>query len=378
MKKILHLYSNFKWTGPADHALNLASWLPAFGKVNVYFCCARRQGVQNWLQRKAVDRNLTLIEGMYLNKHLSWKTIPDIFSLKKIVAQKRVDLIHSHQDNDTLTSVLSGFGERLIRTCYEGEPAPLSLRQRYTFRRTARILTASLTVQAHLSEIFPDKPIEQVDIPVDGNHFRPRPKNEKLLSELGVSPHDPVAGIVARVQKHRKFDLLLNAVEQVIKEIPHFKFLIVGRGTHIDALARQPVRQRGLEKNVIFTGYRKEDYRDVLNLFDFKVFLTPGSDGSCRAVREALASGKPVVVPRRGILPELIEDGKTGIIVAERTDDLVRGILTMARQQDFRQRCGHAARQYARKVLNPEKYVKKMIACYDAILDAEQTKSFVL
>jgi glycosyltransferase involved in cell wall biosynthesis len=163
--------------------------------------------------------------------------------------------------------------------------------------------------------------------------------------------------------------LLLNAVEQVVREIPYFKFLIVGRGTHIDSLARRPVKQRGLEKNVIFTGYRKDDYGEVVNLFDFKVFLTPGSDGSCRAVREALACGKPVIASRTGILPELIEDGKTGILVEDRTADLVSGMLNMAREQDFRQQCSRAARQYALNVLSPERYVKKVTGCYESLWD---------
>ena len=369
MKKILHLYSNYKWTGPADHALNLASWLEAFGKMNVYFACARRRGLQSHLYRKTIERDLAYLDGMFLNKHISWKIIPDIFSLKNMVADNHIDLIHSHQDNDALIAVLSGFGDRLIRTCYDGEPVPLTSRQRFTFGRTARILTASLAVQAHLSKILSDKPIEHVDIPVDGGRFYPRPKNEKLLTEFGVGTHEPVAGIVARVQKHRKFDLLLNAVEQVVREIPHFKFLIVGRGTHIDSLARRPVKQRGLEKNVIFTGYRKDDYGEVVNLFDFKVFLTPGSDGSCRAVREALACGKPIVASRTGILPELIEDEKTGILVEDRTDDLVRAMLSMAREHDFRQKCSHAARHYALSILSPERYVRKVAGCYESLWD---------
>ena len=366
-KNILHLYSNFKWTGPADHALNLAAWFNSYGRIHIYFACACRPGLQNQLYRKVVERGLFFVDGMYLNKHFSWQILPDIMALKRITAQHRIDLIHSHQDGDSMTAVLAGFGHCLIRTYYEGEPVPLSFRQRFTLQRTARIITASLAVQTYLTKVLPDKSIEHVDIPVDSRRFLPSSKKEKLLAEFGVDPREPVAGIVARIQKHRKFDMLLNAVEQIVKKIPNFKFLIVGRGTHMDDLACRPVKQRGLEKNVIFTGYREDDYGDVINLFDFKVFLTPGSDGSCRAVREALACGKPVIAARKGILPELIEDGKTGILIQDRTSELVRAMMKLAEDKEFRQRCSHAARHYALAVLSPEKYTKKIAACYESI-----------
>ena len=163
------------------------------------------------------------------------------------------------------------------------------------------------------------------------------------------------------------FHLLLDAIEQVVKEIPDFKFLIVGRGTHIDTVARQPVSRRGLDNNVIFTGYRQDDYRDVLNLFDYKIFLVPGSDGSCRAVREALACGKPVIAARKGILPELIRDGETGILIEEKPADLARAMITMINDRDFRLRCSRAARQYAETVLSPERYIRKVVACYESL-----------
>ena len=365
--KILQLYSNHKWTGPADHALNLVSWLKHRSEVDVFFACGRRRRFPNHLIKKAGERGIACMDGVFLNKHLNWKVIHDIFSLKKIVAQNGIHLIHSHQDNDALTAVLAGLGPRVIRTCYEGEPVPLSYRQRFIIGRAAKIMTASVGVQKYYSEIFPDKIVEQVDIPVDPDLFRPLAKSEKLLAEFGLSADDPVAGIVARVQKHRNFSLLLDAIEQVARELPGLKFMIVGRGTHIDTVARQPVRQRGLDKHVIFTGYRKDDYRDVLNLFDFKIFLVPGSDGSCRAVREALACGKPVIATRKGILPELIRDGETGLLIDERPDDLARAVLSLSRNRDFRLQSSQASRQYAEDVLSPDRYVKQMLACYETI-----------
>ena len=110
--KILHLYSNFKWTGPADHALNLVTWLKTREDVEALFACERRRGVQNHLYEKACQRHLDFVNGLILKKHLSWQMIPDIYSLKKIVARQQINLIHCHQDNDALTAVLAGFGNR--------------------------------------------------------------------------------------------------------------------------------------------------------------------------------------------------------------------------------------------------------------------------
>jgi len=369
-KKILHLYSNHKWTGPADHALNLAAWLKTREDVKALFACGRRRDVKNHLYEKARRRHLDLVTGLFLTKHLSWKILPDIYSLKRIVAHKQISLIHSHQDNDALTAVLAGFGNHLIRTCYDGEPVPLNSRQRFFYHRAAKIMTASLQVQNFLASIFPNKDIQQVDIPVDSDLFRPLDKSAKLLAEFGLTAETPVGGIVARVQKHRNFSLLLDAIEQVVREIPDFKFLIVGRGTHIDTVARQPVSRRALGNTVIFTGYRKDDYRDILNLFDYKIFLVPGSDGSCRAVREALACAKPVIATRKGILPELIRDGETGLLIEDNPADLAQAMITMIKERDFRLRCSHTARQYAETILSPERYLLKVIGCYESIIES--------
>jgi glycosyltransferase involved in cell wall biosynthesis len=290
-----------------------------------------------------------------------------LYILKQLVRRRRVDLIHSHQENDCLTAVLAGCGHRLVRTCYDGDPPPLTPRRRFALAKTACILTASTRVRDFLAQAFPGKPVAQIDIPVDARKFRPKPKNTALCREFGLAPGQVVGGIVARVQKHRHFATLLAALAAVVREIPDLKFLVIGRGTHIDAVAREPARRLGLEKNLIFTGYRREDYLDVLNLLDYKVFLQPGSDGACRAVREALACAKPVIASRRGLLPELVRDGQTGILVDGGNDEargLAAAMLAFHRRADFRNRCAQAARSYAETDLDPERCVEKVLACY--------------
>ena len=54
-------------------------------------------------------------------------------------------------------------------------------------------------------------------------------------------------------------------------------------------------------------------------------------------------------------------------LFVEPSDDLVRAMLSMAREQDFRQQCSHAAREYALNILSPERYVRKVAGCYESL-----------
>ena len=137
----------------------------------------------------------------------------------------------------------------------------------------------------------------------------------KVRSKYGIDQLDPLIGIVARVQPHRRFEIFLKAIQMVVSEIPQLKVFIIGRGTHIQEVAIKPAQEMGLSDNIFFTGYQLHGYPEMLAALDVKVFLVPGSDGSCRAVREAMAMGKPVVVANRGMLPEIVEDGVNGLVV---------------------------------------------------------------
>jgi glycosyltransferase involved in cell wall biosynthesis len=93
------------------------------------------------------------------------------------------------------------------------------------------------------------------------------------------------------------------------------------------------------------TGYHLADYPQLLAALDVKIFLVPGSDGSCRAVREAMAMGKPVIAARRGMLPELVQDGVSGFVVEDTPENLARAIISLVNDLPLRRKMGEAARQ---------------------------------
>jgi len=184
-----------------------------------------------------------------------------------------------------------------------------------------------------------------------------------------------VVGIVARVQRHRRFEVLLQALSRVVKELPRLKALLIGRGTHIEEVAVKPVRELGLANTVILTGYHLEGYRELLAALDVKIFLVPGSDGSCRAVREAMAMGKPVIAANRGMLPELVEDGVSGLVVDDTPELLAQAIVRLAKDVPLRRKMGEAARQRICREYSLDLQLEKVEAVYRqalaSIADAE-------
>jgi glycosyltransferase involved in cell wall biosynthesis len=100
----------------------------------------------------------------------------------------------------------------------------------------------------------------------------------------------------------------------------------------------------------------------------------PGSDGSCRAVREAMALGIPVIAARRGMLPEIIENNREGLIVDDSPENLANAMMTLIENPGIREAMGQNARQKACEEFDLDKQTKKIEAIYEEVLK-RQTRS---
>jgi glycosyltransferase involved in cell wall biosynthesis len=130
-----------------------------------------------------------------------------------------------------------------------------------------------------------------------------------------------------------------------------FHVVVVGRGTHEQSVGRDPVRDLGLDGHVTFTGYlRGERYATAMALFDAQVFLMPGSDPTCRALREGMALGVPSIAARRGMLPEIVEDGVTGLVIGEGVEPLTDAMRRMAAARDAVRVLGEGAKARAERL----------------------------
>jgi glycosyltransferase involved in cell wall biosynthesis len=372
--RALHLFSNYKWTGPAEPAHALAAGLRDRGVEIVFRSSGYTKGnMRNHVAERAAERGLPSVTDLDLSKHRRpWRDWRDARRLRALLAGERFDLVHCHMANDTriALSALRGASLPLVRSVYETEPERIRAFDLAALPRLRRVFVFSRGVERALTQRgIPRERIVALEATVDLERFRPGAAPARRRA-LGFTADDFVAGIVARVQPQRRFDLLLDAAERAARDCPRLRIVVIGRGSKLEATAREPARRRGLlDRVVFFPGYFEgADYVDVLRSFDVKLFLVPGTDGTARAVREALACGIPVLTTRRGVLPELVLDGVTGRVLDETPEAFAQALVALAREPELRRRMGEAARKDAEARFSLARQVETVADSYRALL----------
>jgi len=121
-----------------------------------------------------------------------------------------------------------------------------------------------------------------------------------------------VVGTVARLERIKGLDHLIEAAKTVAEALPQARFLVVGDGPQREDLLSR-VHHLELGEHCIFAGLRS-DVPQILPAFD--LFVLPSlSEALGTAAIEALASGVPVVASRVGGVPEVVTHGETGLLV---------------------------------------------------------------
>jgi glycosyltransferase involved in cell wall biosynthesis len=361
--KILHLFSDWKWTGPAEPVLNLCKGLKRRGHDITLAYQKPPFPIEDSLEKRVLKEGVKATSQFHMNRALKiyrpsslWNNLDDISRLTHFFDQERFDILNVHQSHD---HILGGIAARrsshsviVIRTDHKRDPLRPNLGNRLLISRlTDGMITFSQRARREDSEHFglPSERIGQVAPALDLDRYNPRSEFKDMKAFFGIKPTETVIGMVARFQKYRRTEVFLRAVKIIVREFPNIKVLLVGRSSQMEKSVIQPMNQQRIEPWVVLGGYRTEDYVDTLACMDLFVFLMAGSDGTARALREAMAMGKPAIVADRGMLPELVEHGMTGLVVKDTPEELANATLHLLRHPELRVAMGQAAYQKAHK-----------------------------
>jgi glycosyltransferase involved in cell wall biosynthesis len=370
--KILQLTSDWKWTGPAEPMLRLA--LALRGRGHEVLLAAPeapepgRRSLVSEAEAVGLPPDLRLARGRGLRPVRDGR---DARALSTLLAMRSVDVVHAWHTRDHLLAVHAARARRargetvVVRSHRSFDPPRSTPWARWLFGPGADALICVSPQSAALhARLRGGRETVGLFGAVDLVRFGPRPADPSVRDALRIPRDAPVVGIVARVQRHRRFDLLLDAAARLFAAQPEARLLVVGRGTHRAEVAEEPARRLGIAERVVFAGYRQADYADVLRAIDVFTFLVPGSDGTCRALLEAQAAGIPAVVTERGALPEIVVHQKTGLVVTEEPARLADAWLSLLRDPERARALGAAAAERARARFAPERLAAEVEAVY--------------
>jgi len=182
--------------------------------------------------------------------------------------------------------------------------------------------------------------------------------------------HAPVVGNVAALVPHKGQRHLVDAAHLVVREIPDARFVILGEGELRDALERQ-VRDHHLEKHVLLPGFRT----DVLGCIKgFDLFaLSSVTEGLGTSLLDAMACSKPIVATTAGGIPEVVEHGRTGLLVPPRDPHgLAAALVRLLKDAALREQMGAAGYARVRERFTVERMVRETAAVYESVLAARR------
>ncbi len=375
--KILHLLSDWKWTGPAEPVVNLCKELGKRGHEVVFAYRKPPLPVEDSIEKRVREAGIPATDQFHLDHGLKFShpsafpdTVEDFFHLSRYLSQEKFDILNVHQSHDHALGGLAACRSGkaiLIRTDHKRDFLKPGLGNRILISRlTDGILTFSEKARREDADHFhlPSERVYKVRPALDLARFDPHRAVKDMRRVFGIRPEETVIGMVARFQKYRRTEVFLEATREIVKEFPSIKVLLIGRSSQMEESVVQPVKRLGLDPWVVLGGYQTDDYVDTLACMDLFVFLMPGSDGTARALREAMAMGKPVIVTNRGMLPEIVENGVSGFVVEDRSEELAHATLKLLRDSVLRGAMGRAASHRAHREFRLDRQAEEVESFY--------------
>lgn len=218
------------------------------------------------------------------------------------------------------------------------------------------------------SAIYPGR-VEVVRSGVDWPKFSTPPRGEEIRSRFGVGKDVFLVLFLGILLPHRRLEDAIAAIAQLRSRNLNARLLIAGSAanrpdylTHLKRL----VREQNLESAVIFASRLPEgELKQYYDACD--VFLLPNENYAWGlAVMEAMACGKPVIVSTGAGVHEVLEDGKTALLVPPRSPEAIATrIELLMRDPALRYRLAETGRTFVREHFSWNRYARDMAALFE-------------
>lgn len=185
-------------------------------------------------------------------------------------------------------------------------------------------------------------------------------------TELWLPLHAPVVGNIAALVAHKGQRYLIEAIPSIVHRLPDVQVLIFGEGELRPQLQRQ-IKALGLDHNVRLVGFQP-NVLALLKTLDVFV-MSSTTEGLGTSILDAMASAKAVVATDAGGIPEVVDEGVTGLLVpVQKPAAMAEAILRLLMDQPLREGMGQAGLARVRARFSVDRMVDETLAVYERVV----------
>ena len=348
------------WGGQEVRVFAELEWMRAHGH---WIALAAHPDSQ--IARRARDAGMTFYA---LRTHKALLPF-EIARLAAWLLAHRVQIVNTHSSNDGWLAGLAArlSGAHLIRSRHIEVDYPNRFWSGFAFRTLPHhVITTSQRIADRLVDELgvPRARVDCMATGVDLAKFDPTAKGT-LREELNVPPGVPLIGMISVLRSWKGHLTLLEAVALLLKKRP-IHLAIAGEGPMRRDLPRE-IERLQLNDCVTLLGHRT-DVPNLLASLDVLVLPSYAHEGIPQIILQAQAMARPIVATRIGGIPEVVEDGKTGLLV-ERKDAqaLADAIGRLLDDPAFARSLGQRGRQQIEAKYSLDAMGERLLALYEKL-----------
>lgn len=317
--------------------------------------------------------------------------------LLRLLNHEPVDIIHTHLYGANLIGRIAGrlTHHQVVSSLHNPDYDPILLRNnpslspsklgfiRFLDRLTCWIakpdfLAVSEFVKDSATRYLrlPPNRIRVILNPIDVDYFDPTiPNAEHLRGELNIRPKDNVLVCIARYDPQKGLRYLIEAIALLEEQFSNFTAIFIGGGSESARLSYEQIACRfGIASRCRFLGAQR-DVRPYLKLCD--IFVLPSLfEGLGIALVEAMSMKVPCVATRVSAIPEVVDDGHSGLLVTPADPlALAQAIGRLLSDPALRIRMGEEGRRIALERFNINQNIHQLETLYEQVGNRASARS---
>jgi glycosyltransferase involved in cell wall biosynthesis len=363
--RVVYLAHAFMVGGAEEMVLNLVRHLPP--RFEPHVCCIHEAGPIG----EEIRRTGTPVTVLGLNPGV--RRPFDVGGIRRYLRDTRPDIVHTFLLTASLYGRLAAILEHVpivIGTevnIYEQKRRHHAWAERMLMSGTDRVIVSAASVRDfYIRQVHADPAkVDVVYNAVDFAQADPARPRDAVRAALGLPLDAPVAGTIARLTEQKGHRFLFEALART-PELSRVHLIAIGGGDLEQALVAQAAAL-GLASRVHFLGPRR-DLGDLLAAMD--VFVMPSLwEGLPLSLVLAMGASRACVATRVAGIPEVVDDGRTGLLVPPGDAPALGAALARVfGDAMLRQRMGADAAAAVRPRFNVERYVASIVGIYDRLL----------